>query len=274
MSRRSSRRQTSQPAFPALRPGIQAGLKRLVSDNSATVARMLQCESSDTDVLCEKCASVMKQQQLSASSFLARFFDAEMLKQHALLLGKSGKGSPAVLSERIEAEWSKNRMPAAASTNTAATTATIPEAKTDRKRPAEESVPSSDDAVSRRKPRKPPAAAAAAAPSVVFEASLKPANKDVVQVSSSHETTAEAVQVAWDFCDDHGLGMPSSDWYVDTKYGEQECYNVMVPKGEWEPEEVFVRFMNAHVKKKGEVELTSGESYIRITKECPSGNEE
>ena len=121
MSRRSSSRRSAsrQPAFPQLPVGVQAGLERLVSDHQETVAQMLEVASSSateheqqqqTDLLCEKCASVMKQQQLSVSQFLARFFDIQMLQQHAMrVLEKSGKGSAAVLSERIEAAWLKGK---------------------------------------------------------------------------------------------------------------------------------------------------------------------
>ena len=110
MSRRSSRRAASnRPAFPQLPAGVQAGLQRIVTDHAATVARMLDCETNDTAVLSEKCATVMKQQQLSASQFLARFFHLDMLQQHAAILGKSNKGTAAVLSERIEAAWLKNK---------------------------------------------------------------------------------------------------------------------------------------------------------------------
>jgi len=106
----SRRRGASGPVFPSLPSGVQAGLKRLVSDNQTTVANMLDCdEDSSVEVLCEKCAGVMKQQQLSASSFLARFFDQAMLSAHSTLLGKSANGSPPVLAERIAGEWAKNK---------------------------------------------------------------------------------------------------------------------------------------------------------------------
>jgi hypothetical protein len=108
---RSSRRRTPAPAFPVLPPGIQAGLQRLVSDNAKTVAEMLNKQDSvdNTAALCEACAGVMKQQQLSAASFLARFFDATVLSEHAVLLQKSGKGSSPTLAERIATEWAKNK---------------------------------------------------------------------------------------------------------------------------------------------------------------------
>ena len=128
MPRTSSRQRSSGPVFPTLPPGIQAGLKRLVSDNVTTVACMLDVTddtrnaekktNNDDDnsqnnqfvqKLCEECAKVMKQQQLSPSSFLARFFDATILSQHASeVLNKSGKGSAPTLAERIAGEWAKS----------------------------------------------------------------------------------------------------------------------------------------------------------------------
>lgn len=121
-SSRSSRRlrgaAATAPAFPALAIGIQHGLHRLVLDNTTTVARMLDYEkqttaaSADTnlvDILCEKCAKVMKQQQLSVASFLARFFVQDILSNHlSSVLQKSGKGSTATLGDRIEREWMKD----------------------------------------------------------------------------------------------------------------------------------------------------------------------
>ena len=111
-SRRTSRRSASQqPAFPHLPRGVQVGLARLVSDHKVTVAQMLDLTTSaSSDQLCETCATVMKQQQLSVSQFLARFFDISMLQQHAeTVLHKSGKGSAVVLSERIETAWIKGK---------------------------------------------------------------------------------------------------------------------------------------------------------------------
>lgn len=118
MSRRS--RRGTVECFPALPEGIQNGLKRLVSDNLDTIAKMLDVDlDNDNDknddttatLLCEKCAQVMKQQQLSAASFLARFFHALVLAEHATtVLQKSGKGSEATLGDRIAAEWAKNKV--------------------------------------------------------------------------------------------------------------------------------------------------------------------
>jgi hypothetical protein len=109
MSRRSSRRATTS-AFAGLIEGTQNGLRRLVGDNTKTVAAMLDVEEdSSTSVLCEKCALVMRQQQLSVSSFLASFFSTDLLSEQAVLLGKSGKGSAAVLAGRIAAAWGHNK---------------------------------------------------------------------------------------------------------------------------------------------------------------------
>ena len=113
MSRRSRRGPVE--AFPALPQGIQKGLQRLVGDHAGTISAMLDISDDDAEasLICEKCAQVMKQQQLSASSFLARFFQADMLSQHATeVLQKSGKGSAAALADRIAAEWAKNKLEA------------------------------------------------------------------------------------------------------------------------------------------------------------------
>lgn len=146
MSSRPSRRRATAPVFPTLATGIQNGLRRLVKENQATVARMLDCDADKSvDELCEKCAAVMKQQQLSASSFLARFFDVSVLSNHAVMLNKSGKGTAPTLAERIAGEWAKNRpIVASATATTAAGTATDasneskPSPKGDRKRKDEE----------------------------------------------------------------------------------------------------------------------------------------
>lgn len=127
MSRRRSQRSTAA-AFPALAPGTQIGLRRLVQDNIETVAQMLDVEHTaddDQDLhrldkLCEQCAQVMKQQQLSPSSFLARFFDATVLAAQARLYQKSDKGSAATLADRLATAWAqpeKQKMPPAATSH-------------------------------------------------------------------------------------------------------------------------------------------------------------
>jgi hypothetical protein len=80
----------------------------LVADNAETIAKMLQSPSDKPADLCEQCAKILQQQQLSPASFLARFFDAKMLAVHAELLGKSPKGTAPILAERIAGEWAKN----------------------------------------------------------------------------------------------------------------------------------------------------------------------
>jgi hypothetical protein len=68
--------------------------------------------TSETPVeqLTERCAKVMKQQQLSAEQFLARFFHATVLSNHISTYypTKSGKGTGAQLAERIANQWAKN----------------------------------------------------------------------------------------------------------------------------------------------------------------------
>ena len=102
--------------------------------------------------LCEKCAVVMKQQRLGPATFLARFFDVSVLSQHAAFLKKSAKGSAAVLGERIESEWRKNRL---------ATISTSPDSSTpgkDLKRSGKSSLSEGEDSLSvspaRSRPKK------------------------------------------------------------------------------------------------------------------------
>jgi hypothetical protein len=107
--RTSSRRSNAEPLFPKLwPPGVKKGLERLVADNAETVANMLQSDSDKPADLCEQCAKILQQQQLSPASFLARFFDAQMLAKHAELLGKSPKGTAPTLADRSAGEWAKN----------------------------------------------------------------------------------------------------------------------------------------------------------------------
>ena len=107
--RRSSRRSNAEPLFSKLwPPGVKIGLERLVTDNAETVAKMLQSPSDKPADLCEQCAKILQQQQLSPASFLARFFDAKILALHAELLGKSPKGTAPTLAERIAGEWTRN----------------------------------------------------------------------------------------------------------------------------------------------------------------------
>lgn len=114
-SSRSSSRRNQAAVFPSLPVGVQSGLTCLVSDNQKTVAEMLEISNTTTsettvEQLAERCAKVMKQQQLSAEQFLARFFHANVLSNHISTNypTKSGKGTSAQLAERIANQWAKN----------------------------------------------------------------------------------------------------------------------------------------------------------------------
>lgn len=84
---------------------------------------------------------------------------------------------------------------------------------------------------------------------------------------SKHKTARDAAKAAWDFCEECDLEMPSTEWEVDTRYGPQSCYNMMVPAGDehWECDAVFIKFMKNRAAK-GEVRLYDGDSFISITK--------
>ena len=106
MSRRSSRARRAPPGLDALRPGVQHGLRQLVSNNVSTVCDMLDKPSgTDSEDLLKACAEVMGQQQLSPESFLGRFFSAAVLGAHCAKLGKSDKGNEATLAARASKEW-------------------------------------------------------------------------------------------------------------------------------------------------------------------------
>ena len=78
-----------------------------------------------------------------------------------------------------------------------------------------------------------------------------------VEVKTTHKTAKKAALAAWEFCEENDLDMPSSEWWTDTgTYGEQECYNVMVPAGDWEPKDAFVKYMTKHAST---VKLTGGD---------------
>jgi hypothetical protein len=46
------------------------------------------------------CSQIMSTQRLSAATILGRFFSEELLSEHAISLGKSGKGNTATLADR------------------------------------------------------------------------------------------------------------------------------------------------------------------------------
>ena len=106
--RRGAGADDGKKLFEKLPAGTRAGLELLVGANKKLVAEMLQSDSSSTAHLCERCAGVLKQQQLSPDSFLARFFPASVLSEHSILLGKSGNGNEPALAERIGNVWARN----------------------------------------------------------------------------------------------------------------------------------------------------------------------
>ena len=100
------RKNTKTNFFNKLSEGVKCGLQRLVNDNTEIVKIMLgAAKTADTTKLCELCAQVMQQQQLSPSSFLANYFNTTILAAHCSLVGKSGKGNAPALAERIAGAW-------------------------------------------------------------------------------------------------------------------------------------------------------------------------
>lgn len=95
------------------------------------------------------------------------------------------------------------------------------------------------------------------------------ASLEEIEIQSRHKTSKQAATAAWDFCESNDLGMPNPDWYTETPYGEQACYNVMVrTEGDlWEPKVEFCVYMSKRAQK-GSVRLegNSGD-FIQITKE-------
>lgn len=251
-SRRSSSRRSTAPAFPSLPVGVQNGLKCLISDNQKTVAEMLDSDksASSQENLAEQCALVMKQQQLSAAQFLARFFQADMLADHvtSYLNNKSAKGTSAHLAERIANEWAKNKALVLSS---------------DRKRKSEpdEEEEGEISTVAKAKKKK---ASTKKKNVFCFEASLD----NGIKASSEHATSRQAAAAAWEFCDEQQLEMPSSDWHTETRHGSQECADVMVSKLDLDPEEDFIKYMMSRCSEKGKVKLTDNDNgYISIARD-------
>ena len=107
---RSRQQPSAADSFDKLSEGVKYGLQRLVNENAETVKQMLSAaKTANATELCELCAQVMQQQQLSPSSFLARFFDKTILAAHCSLLGKSCKGNAPALAERIASAWLKRK---------------------------------------------------------------------------------------------------------------------------------------------------------------------
>ena len=57
-------------------------------------------------------------------------------------------------------------------------------------------------------------------------------------LQTSYVTLKEAAAAAWKFCESEDLCI-FYEWLVDTSYGKQDCYNVMVPseRDDWEIDE-------------------------------------
>ena len=255
---------------------MRAGLTLLVGDNATTVAAMLGCDSGTSiPGLCEKCAGVLRQQQLSPASFLGRFFETSVLSPHAIKLSKSGKGSSAILAERIAGEWSKNRMPpAVAAGGGVQAPQAPPKEKNTKKRKLDKDVHVGNDAAGDAVPKKKHASAESAKPAkplatkcYTLEFSLAPGDENSkVDVHSVHTSAKEAAEVAWGLCEQHRQSMPSADWCAHTRDGEQDCTRVMTsePSWNWGPREEFVNYM-AKMSRKGTIRL-SGPGAIVITK--------
>ena len=66
-----------------------------------------------------------------------------------------------------------------------------------------------------------------------------------VNLKETFKKAKDAARRAWAFNERYDLEMPSPDWVVDTVYGEQDCYNIMVRSDglDWEPEDEFVRYV-------------------------------
>lgn len=88
-----------------------------------------------------------------------------------------------------------------------------------------------------------------------------------VSVCSRHKTAGEAARAAWELCVEYDLEMPSADWYVDTRYGPQTCYDIMVTRDDdrWDEKKEFVRYMTNHAAK-GTVRLHDDDSFLVISK--------
>lgn len=149
-------------------------------------------------------------------------------------------------AERIAVEWQKNKQGDDSVTDTAD--------EDGKKQKANPSNGAKTDQKKKYKKKK--------SKRFVFEAWLS----DEVTERSEHKMSLDAANAAWDFCVNYQLQMPSADWYSKTRYGQQECLNVMVPAGDWEPETAFIDYMKKHAQKKG-VRVTNGEQFIAITRQ-------
>lgn len=84
-------------------------------------------------------------------------------------------------------------------------------------------------------------------------------------ISTNFPTAKAAAEAAWELCEEYNLEMPNEGWYFDhPRYGMQDCYNMMVPAGHWEPDTAFIKFMSRQASRNGSVEISDGFAYIRI----------
>eukprot|EP00873_Tetraselmis_striata_P032977 jgi/Tetstr1/453241/TSEL_040257.t1 len=267
---RPRRGSASASPWAALPAGVKEGLARLVADNRDSVAAMLQAGQEETEQqLCGRCAGVIKQQQLSPGSFLARFFPAEILSAHAELMGKSGKGGAATLADRIHACWAKGPTFTAAQDNReiAAATQTQPDPAV--QKPAKK-VKVADGSSAKGMLAAGPTDRLN--PERCFVLDMKLAgelgDKTVLEAFSNALLLANR---AWELCED--LEMPSGDWDTVTEYRGQEvessCYDLMVTKAgdNWEPEDMFKKFVMKNVRKRT-VKLTEGRSNSAVVMYC------
>ena len=104
----------------------------------------------------------------------------------------------------------------------------------------------------------------------VFE--VGPCWEDEHSLQTSYDTLKEAANAAWKFCESENLEMPSADWWVDTPYGKQDCYNMMVRSDgdDWEPKEEFLAFVVSTVRKKSYLKIEHDDDmFIRVLKASP-----
>jgi hypothetical protein len=102
MSERS--RRASREVKIDLPEHVREGLTAIVEKNVQEVAEMLEAsaEEQETTTLVDMIAKIMSTQRLSAATILGRFFSEEILSEHAIALGKSGKGNAATLADRYQ----------------------------------------------------------------------------------------------------------------------------------------------------------------------------
>ena len=106
--------------------------------------------------------------------------------------------------------------------------------------------------------------------SYIFE--VGPYWEDEHPLQTPYGTLKEAANAAWKFCESKNLEMPGPDWWVDTPYGKQDCYNVIVRSDgdDWEPKEEFLAFVVSTVRRKSDVKMEHDDDmFIRVFKASP-----